>query len=762
MPDKLPTPPTPPPNLLIPELNSPDHTNTFFVELVSRQSDRFLALNPIKRGTLYADCPGADATVVKSYGDLFFCKETVPKGSNTVSGMNQSEWVIWHWMSGEDSESTYNAEISYLGDAIGNPVFARVYTVRRTEYEAGPTLPNGGPLTALIGVNMKQPGFGYKHAKAIFDCGGDGAEVEFVISKGQIISAIVTKEGQNFNPDSQITIEGDGSGATCSPIIQPQNAILTSQKKIELPESDPLSHEFVRVLRVYEFLPGPYIPFTRYDDDLGPIQGRRRAVLNTGQVGGIITPTSKTNYEGRDGSSIVSIELQENWSDGTGTPGNPIYPTLYWSTYSDERGTVQHSSQIQVSHGTLDRAILIRPAPGQMLKVFFEPYADNPFLEKQIQESWTEVTINDQKKISEFGGGIIDVIETTDEPGVQSPDKGLMVVSSETRTKSPHEQTLRTEKNPLAAWPVLIGRHTDETTGIVVNYTKQVILAGTPYPGTDRTGHCTDPPNTSPPVCCFGNKIQGPFIEDQPYDEDKTIRIISAVDLHTLPDLQCWSILHPVNFPPQLLSVEAIWTDAVSKTVQASQDGNGNHTAFAEASSGSNGGAVVTASSGFRGYAKGRQERSYFYGPPNAGLVPSALKIIPSSGSIVFTATDSKTTNSQSEDGGLEFHDEFKSQAHATDVRDHLVGSFDISGALGDVVVGTKLIHKSPPQSAVASSGTATASVLAAGTNSTMEVRIPQSTPAQLTSGQTIIMEVAVREHPFGIWTMDVIYVTVP
>lgn len=742
----------PAPGLPIPELRSPDHTQLYYRELVSRQDSRWYNNNPIKRGTLYSSLQGGDVRIAKAYPDLYFVRETVPLGSDTVAGMTQSNMVVWEWATTPDAESTFNAEVSYLADGTFNPVYARTYTIRRDVYDNGPRIVVGTPLTALIGVQIKNGGKKYKHADAEFLCGGEDAEIAFVINAdGEIVSGIVTKEGTGFNPDSQITVVGDGSDAEAEPIIQPPTAILTSQKKVEFNDNDPMSHEFVKVLRVYEVLPGPWVPFTRYDDDLGPVQGRRRAVFNTGQLGGVITPTSKTNYEGRDGSSVVLIEIQENWTDGTNTTGNPPFPTQLWSTYADERGTVGHTSQVvlAVDNQPYTSAKLVRLA-GKLTKTWFEPYQDNPALVKKFTEHWTEVTINDQELTSDHGGTIATVTETTDEPGAQVPVRGLLVVSSKTVTKSPDEQTLRTVQNPGTAWPELLGHHTDETSGIVINFTKQVIQAGTPYPG--RAAGSDD---------CTLLQNLGPFVEDQPYDFDKTIRIITQLDLNTMPKKQCWTTLHPITLPPQLLGVQAVWTNFSGRTTSAQANDSGVHTTFVEAESGSNGGALVTSRGGFRGNAKARIERSYFYGPPNPGLIPVQYRIYPSSGSIVFMATSSKTNTSQSDNGGISFHDEFRSQAEVKELSGFLVGGFTISGQPGDTVVGNQLIHTSPAVGPITASPP-TISIIALGTKASMTVSIPMSVPSVMPYGSEIVWDVDVREHPLGIWTMDVIFVTVP
>lgn len=737
-------PQLPPPNVMIPELRTANPINTIFRELVDRTTPRWQQNNPIARGMLYSDLQGSDVNVSKAFPTLYFLSETVPIGSNTVAGMTQHDYVIWNWATEPEAESSYNAEISYLGDSVTNPVFARVRTVRRDVYDNTPSIATGTPYTGLIGVEITVGGSGYKKAEAEYDCYGEDAEIRFVISKGAIISGIVLKSGTGFNLGSVINIIGDGSGAECVPIIQPVAAILTSQKKVEFPDDDPRSNEFVKSIEVYELLPGPWVSFTRYDDNLGPIQGRRRAVLNTGQRGGVIGPTAYRNYEGRDGSSVVLIEIEERFSNGSGIPGpggepNPTYPILAWSTYEQPEGRIDHTSQLFGNEFAGHQATFVRPGGGIVIKTWFEPYQDNPAnLVHKLIDTWTEVVINDQATTSEHGGGIKSVTERTNQPGVQSPDTGLLVVKSELRTVSPNEQIKHSEiLTGATAWPINIGRHTDEKTGIVVNYTKQVIDAGTPYPGT--TPQSDD---------CALMKIQGPFVEDQPYDRWKTIRIVSAVDLNTLPKPQCWGINHPVNFPPQLLSIEAIWSDAVSKLTSA-QAGS----ARVAVSTGSGGGVIVTSRTGYRGYAQGIQQRTYFYGPPNVGLVPYPLKIKPSSGTVILTQTSSRTAYEQGCDGGIEFSDAFQLQLEKVDIRDHLVGFYNV----------TNQFHQSPPQNAIAVSGCfGVAAVSAFGTSSLMEIRLPFSTPTQLNSGSLIVMEAEVNEWRFGVWVLDVISVYVP
>jgi hypothetical protein len=288
---------------------------------------------------------------------------------------------------------------------------------------------------------------------------------------------------------------------------------------------------------------------------------------------------------------------------------------------------------------------------------------------------------------------------------------------------------------PSLEWPERIGCNTDEKYGIVVGISKKVVPATTRYPGVATA--------LSTPQCGIG-----PFVDLDPHSRYRSIQVVSKVDLHTLPKLEIYPISHPLHIPPTLLAVEAVWSDVESKLVEALKT-----SAHVSVSSGSGGGIIVRRSSGYHGLAIGQATRLWFCGPPPIGELPVALKIIPSSGSVVLTQTHSNTHYAQFDDGGVSFGDEFHLQIHSVDVNDHLVGSFDIVNAT----------HTSPPQSALAiSGGGSVASVSAFGTPAYMTVSIPVSTPSALFSGQFILADVIVERWRLGLWTVELIYVTIP
>jgi hypothetical protein len=138
-----------------------------------------------------------------------------------------------------------------------------------------------------------------------------------------------------------------------------------------------------RVTHIYEILPAPYVPFTRYDDDLGPIQGRRRSVKNEGQVARL-GPNQRVNYEAREGSAIVYTEIEEEWSIDTDEDGNSLFPLKDRDFYDPSRGAVQERRQLFVptggEEGTLENV------NGVITQTSYEPY--NEFLSVKIVQTY--------------------------------------------------------------------------------------------------------------------------------------------------------------------------------------------------------------------------------------------------------------------------------------------------------------------------------------------------------------------------------------
>ena len=147
--------------------------------------------------------------------------------------------------------------------------------------------------------------------------------------------------------------------------------------------AQPLSGD-ERVRHVWEILPSPYVPFTRYDDDLGPVQGRRRSVKNDGQVASLAAD-KKVTYDAREGSAIVYTELEEAWSTATDDDGNSLFPIRDRDFYDASRGPVQERRQLFVPTGEEEGSL--ENVNGVITQTSYEPY--NEFLSVKIVQTYS-------------------------------------------------------------------------------------------------------------------------------------------------------------------------------------------------------------------------------------------------------------------------------------------------------------------------------------------------------------------------------------
>jgi len=162
-------------------------------------------------------------------------------------------------------------------------------------------------------------------------------------------------------------------------------------KTTGIPEIDSL---YVAVHRTYEALPGPYLPDSLWDTDRGLVQLRRRAVVNTGQKA-TESATAKTTYKAREDSSYVSWEIQETWSTGEGTEGNPAFPVNVKDDYDELRGDVRITTTL-VPMGNEEGSFVI--AGDQRTKTTYVPYEGSSYLRKKIVEVWGGL-YDDRKKV---------------------------------------------------------------------------------------------------------------------------------------------------------------------------------------------------------------------------------------------------------------------------------------------------------------------------------------------------------------------------
>lgn len=282
-----------------------------------------------------------------------------------VKAANNQVNVRRVYASEDDSpENWFNYAIKYSGDATTNPIYIRSYTVLRENYVE---VPRGTPLTAVVKLQVTNRGSGYTNdpvpVVTITGGGGTGATASAIVTPdGKIIGLQLLTEGSGYtsNPTVNIT-HPDGTGAVAIAVIQPAGAVLVKEELAKLDDVQ-LDSIFVRVHRIYEVLPGPWIPYSRWDDELGPIQGLKRAVLFTDPPQAAISDVgNKTTYEARDGSSIVAMEQVETW-------GRDPYRKTFEIESSDPtpekfRADVPTTSTSQIEPGRPEMPVLV---PGEL------------------------------------------------------------------------------------------------------------------------------------------------------------------------------------------------------------------------------------------------------------------------------------------------------------------------------------------------------------------------------------------------------------
>lgn len=308
MPD--PKPPLPP-RKPVREQQTPNFSDGYYTELVSTTDANYKV--PV-RGTLYSTMKGGDNVtsplILSLFPNLYFLREIRFQGSDL--------YVLWLWGSDPTAEDTYNAEVSYMEEAITFPAYTRIYTIRRDVYENNPSIAPGTPLTALLAVNITASGTGYTQATGTIG----SATVTFVVANGALIAGVVTNEGSGITGGGSITITGDGTGATATAIVQPSTAVLVAQKKIELPQDHPQHFEYVHVLRSYRTIPGPILT-AKQTTEFGPT-----------------TTTSQENLAG------TSLTISSTTSDAKSTPISSYESKIELTNYNAVPGPWLYSYPI--------------------------------------------------------------------------------------------------------------------------------------------------------------------------------------------------------------------------------------------------------------------------------------------------------------------------------------------------------------------------------------------------------------------------------
>lgn len=239
-----------------------------------------------------------------------------PKEDNDVTGLEM--FLAWEspmrgtadkyfvtrvYTNVRNSENTYNWTMKYAGDSPDHPIYIRTYLVHGDDYQP---IALGSKLTGVMHVRMTNEGNGYTSAPTVAFSGGGGAGAAALAltgTDGKVIALCITNEGTGYTSPPAVEFSGGGgTGAAGTAVIQVAEAKLIAQTTEDV-QDERLSKIFVRVIRVYQALPGPAIvgksvssefgggvlDVTRQDVDYGtPVDGGLRvvsAVVQTDSLG---------------------------------------------------------------------------------------------------------------------------------------------------------------------------------------------------------------------------------------------------------------------------------------------------------------------------------------------------------------------------------------------------------------------------------------------------------------------------------------------
>lgn len=292
------------------------------------------------------------------------------------------------------AEDVFNYAIQFSGDVAACPIYVRSYLIKRADFVPAT---REVPLKEVIAAHVTAGGANYtdQTIATVSGGGGSGAVIVPILYQGAVVGLDIRNVGQNYTTTPVVTISdtGGGTGATGTLTIQIQTALLIKEVTVNLAADDPLYSTFLRVTRIYEVFPGPYLPQNRRDQLLGNVVGQKRAVIYTGQAASLTT-TAETHYESRDDSAIVAWEIVEDWSANGG------YPVVVDHVHDDDKGDIFRTTQLVVKASQVSTSV---QSGSTIVKTDYIGY--NPFLYKQVVETWAipqtyvDTETNPQKQV---------------------------------------------------------------------------------------------------------------------------------------------------------------------------------------------------------------------------------------------------------------------------------------------------------------------------------------------------------------------------
>jgi hypothetical protein len=227
-------------------------------------------------------------------------------------------------------------------------------------------------------------------------------------------------------------------------------------------------------------VPALAVPFTRYDDNLGPVQGYRKLVIYSNQVASL-TATAKKTYEGQGDSILVAWEVSETNSNGTGTAGNPAYPVVPASLWDEERGSYSQSKQLTPIAGTSSLVV----TAGVATRIRYEQF--NEFLWQKVTETFAVPgPVRSGQETGEYG------VEATTKSLVTTGTLADFGVTIKSSSVTPIDIGLSIKETvTYPTFPILYDFDIDRETGASIVSSYQVVDAASAGTGSISDGIVT-------------------------------------------------------------------------------------------------------------------------------------------------------------------------------------------------------------------------------------------------------------------------------
>lgn len=196
-----------------------------------------------------------------------------------VKGNGESKAVRRIYATSREAQDAYNASLSYTSDSKDYPTFVRSYILPRLNYTRATDLQ---PLKTLTGIRLNSGGSGYSQDTTVVIIGnGTGATAECEVINGVIVAVWLTSGGDGYTTQPTVGfVDGTGTGANATVFFQPQTALLVKEEAV--PAEGELSSLFIRVTRIYQTLPGPWLTQWVNDERTGlPFKIERRYIAAT-------------------------------------------------------------------------------------------------------------------------------------------------------------------------------------------------------------------------------------------------------------------------------------------------------------------------------------------------------------------------------------------------------------------------------------------------------------------------------------------------